>query len=163
MKAITIWQPWASLIAIGTKRFETRSWATSYRGPIAIHAALRPAHELDRQTSEAIARAFKDYTAIEDLPSYIAGLPHGAIVATADLVDCHPIRRNSEDDAIYIRDSERMFEYWLSPTDSEYLFGNWLPGRYAWELANMQMLDAPIPAKGQQGLWNWEWEGERQC
>ena len=42
MKAITIWQPWASLLASGRKRYETRSWATTYRGPIAIHAAKRP-------------------------------------------------------------------------------------------------------------------------
>jgi hypothetical protein len=41
MKAITIWQPWASLKACGAKEFETRSWATSYRGPIAIHAAAK--------------------------------------------------------------------------------------------------------------------------
>lgn len=39
MKAITIWQPWASLIACGVKQYETRSWPTKYRGPIAIHAA----------------------------------------------------------------------------------------------------------------------------
>ena len=39
MKAITIWQPWATLLPLGVKLYETRSWATSYRGPIAIHAA----------------------------------------------------------------------------------------------------------------------------
>ena len=42
MKAITVWQPWASLLVSGRKRYETRSWATTYRGPIAIHAAKRP-------------------------------------------------------------------------------------------------------------------------
>ena len=41
MKAITLWQPWASLIACGAKKYETRSWATRYRGPIAIHAAKK--------------------------------------------------------------------------------------------------------------------------
>lgn len=41
MKAITIIQPWATLIAIGAKRFETRSWATTHRGPIAIHAGKK--------------------------------------------------------------------------------------------------------------------------
>lgn len=41
MKALTIWQPWATAIAIGAKRIETRSWETHYRGPIAIHAAAR--------------------------------------------------------------------------------------------------------------------------
>ncbi|KXG09931.1 hypothetical protein AT864_01491 [Anoxybacillus sp. P3H1B] len=38
MKAITIKQPWATLIALGEKKFETRSWKTNYRGKIAIHA-----------------------------------------------------------------------------------------------------------------------------
>ena len=38
MKALTITQPWATLIAIGAKRFETRGWSTPYRGPLAIHA-----------------------------------------------------------------------------------------------------------------------------
>ncbi len=41
MKALTLWQPWASLIAIGAKSIETRSWATPYRGRLAIHAAAR--------------------------------------------------------------------------------------------------------------------------
>lgn len=41
MKAITTWQPHASLIAIGAKPIESRSWRTQYRGPLAIHAAKR--------------------------------------------------------------------------------------------------------------------------
>ena len=39
MKAITVWQPWATLLATGQKHNETRSWKTSYRGEILIHAA----------------------------------------------------------------------------------------------------------------------------
>lgn len=38
MRALTLHQPWATLVAIGAKRVETRSWATTYRGPVAIHA-----------------------------------------------------------------------------------------------------------------------------
>lgn len=38
MKALTLHQPWASLVALGVKTIETRSWGTSYRGPLAIHA-----------------------------------------------------------------------------------------------------------------------------
>lgn len=41
MKAISLWQPWASAMALGSKRIETRHWATSYRGTLAIHAAKR--------------------------------------------------------------------------------------------------------------------------
>lgn len=39
MRAITLTQPWSSLVARGQKKIETRSWQTSYRGPLAIHAA----------------------------------------------------------------------------------------------------------------------------
>jgi hypothetical protein len=41
VKALTLWQPWASLVALGVKSIETRSWSTSYRGPLAVHAAKR--------------------------------------------------------------------------------------------------------------------------
>lgn len=42
MKCISLWQPWASYVAYGMKRFETRHWRTNHRGPLAIHAARRP-------------------------------------------------------------------------------------------------------------------------
>ena len=41
MKAITVWQPWAGALAAGIKENETRSWATKYRGPLAIHSAMK--------------------------------------------------------------------------------------------------------------------------
>lgn len=41
MKTLSLWQPWASLVALGIKTIETRSWSTKYRGPLAIHAARR--------------------------------------------------------------------------------------------------------------------------
>jgi hypothetical protein len=41
MKAVSLWQPFASLIYTGAKKIETRSWPTNYRGPLAIHAARK--------------------------------------------------------------------------------------------------------------------------
>ena len=41
MKAISLWQPWATAIAVGAKRIETRHWPTKHRGPLMIHAAKR--------------------------------------------------------------------------------------------------------------------------
>jgi hypothetical protein len=41
MKAISLWQTWATPVAIGAKRFETRDWSTKHRGPIAIYAAKK--------------------------------------------------------------------------------------------------------------------------
>lgn len=39
MKAITIKQPWASLIVHGIKDIENRTWLTHFRGRVLIHAA----------------------------------------------------------------------------------------------------------------------------
>ena len=69
-----------------------------------------------------------------------ADMPRGAIVATGELVDC--IRITPE------------FVATLSP--DELALGDYTPGRYAWKLANVKRLPEPIPAKGKQGLWNWE-------
>ena len=137
MKALTIIQPWASLIACGAKRFETRSWSTKYRGQVAIHAGLKAAYEFDNETCRAISSAFKDYAEIEDLSDFISELPHGAFIAIAELVDCQPTNH-------------------LNPSEAEYLFGDWTPGRYAWEFINVRRFQVPIPTRGFQGLWNWD-------
>lgn len=45
MKALSVKQPWAYLIIHGGKDIENRSWQTSYRGPLLIHAGQRPDRE----------------------------------------------------------------------------------------------------------------------
>lgn len=96
MKAITIRQPWASLIALGIKQVETRSWSTKHRGRIAIHAGLRDGfmagqygrgHSSD---SNALWRLKNpcDLREGEDGFDVIGTAPLGVIVATAKLVDC---------------------------------------------------------------------------
>lgn len=177
MKALTIWQPWASLLACGAKIFETRSWATRYRGQIAIHAAKTWCHryscEVDGDIfAPAVDAAlwpgvdFHDYACEYD--TWEEELPRGAIIAIAELVGCWHIVHNpgtNIDIAKHIPvGAESMtndkhapgFGDYFVPTEQEMLFGNWTPGRYAWEIANVKVLDTPIPAKGAQGLWNWE-------
>ena len=79
MKAISLWQPWASAMALGLKRNETRSWETLVRGPIAIHAA---------KGFPQYARTFaSEEKSFVRLPSFI---PLGAIVATARLGRVEP-------------------------------------------------------------------------
>lgn len=139
MKAITIYQPWASLIAIGAKEFETRSWSTSYRGPIAIHAAKNDNFNtefnkiFDSITAGHMIRAFNQAGELKAFKN----MPLGCIVAVAELVDV--IKTDN-----------------FIPSHQERLFGDWSFGRYAWKLANVTMLTDPAPARGKQGLWNWE-------
>lgn len=124
MKAISLWQPWASAIALGHKRIETRHWFTNYRGPLAIHAAKRWTREqIDFARSErALAR----------LPEQ---LPLGAIVATCRLVDV----QCSEELAPQVSALER-------------LYGNFAPGRFGWILEDITPLAIPVPFTGKQGF-----------
>lgn len=135
MKAITVWQPWAGALAAGIKENETRSWATKYRGPIAIHAAMREVFDGLALIQVPIALKIK-----EALRCEWADMPRGAIIATGELVDCIKITPE--------------FVATLSP--DELALGDYTLGRYAWKLANVKRLPEPIPAKGKQGLWSWE-------
>lgn len=135
MKAVSIWQPFPTLIIIGAKEYETRSWYTSYRGPIALHAAKKPIKEVMRMISPETQHLMRETifeTRLEDLPL-------GAIVATAELVACHKITPT------FVRQ--------LSSYEIE--FGDFSFGRYAWELQNVRALSEPIPAVGHQGFWDW--------
>lgn len=136
MKAITLWQPWASLMAIKAKQYETRSWATTYRGPLAIHAAAKsPQAELELCEIEP----FKSVLHRAGIVS-ANELPFGAIIAVATMAEC-----------IYI--NEEFIHTIMGTTECE--FGDFEIGRYAWRLENVRRI-MPIPAKGRQRLWNWE-------
>lgn len=143
MKALTIWQPWASLIACGAKRYETRSWAAKYRGPIAIHAAKKDISEVLRILPVSLAQKMKKVIGAE-----LRELPTGVVIATAELVNVWSIAYHP---GTYIP----LLGDYLVP-EKETAFGDWTPGRYAWELVNVKMLPEPIPTKGKQGLWNWK-------
>lgn len=132
IKAITIYQPWATLKAKGIKRYETRSWKTSYRGPIAIHAG---GEVFSRYIISVNALAIMNKVpGFEDLKE----LPRGAVIAVGNLIACHKM--------------DKPFQDTLS--DDERAMGNFGIGRYAWEFADLVECE-PIPAKGKQGLWSW--------
>jgi len=140
MKAITIWQPWATLIAIGAKRFETRSWPTKHRGPLAIHAAKKV--DVEACKEEYIQSVLLEHG------YHIDNLPTGEIVAISTLKDCVKSVDTWTDG--YVLENG---VYVYSP---EYELGDFTPGRFAWELTDTKQLQESIPAKGQQGLWDWE-------
>lgn len=136
MKAISIWQPWATLIAIGAKRMETRSWSTTYRGPLAIHASKKWTPELARLATE---HPFRQHLIGHDLP-------RGAIVAVAELVAVYQVGHG------FIWSDGTPKVCMPMPEVRELLFGDFSPGRYAWVLDKVRMLSKPILASGAQGL-----------
>jgi ASCH domain len=87
MKALSVRQPWAWLIVQGTKRVENRTWPTSYRGPLCIHAGL--------SRSDYHGPDEDDYG--EDIPEL--GPEHfGALVGLVTLVDCVPVEDVEDQD-----------------------------------------------------------------
>ncbi len=134
MKAITLTQPWASLVAIRAKKIETRPWNTNYRGPLAIHAA---------KEMNAVARAcyhkpmFCEALAAKGILN-LEDLPLGVVIAICKLIAVHPITRFTE-----------------VPIDPEFSFGDYRWGRYMFILENIERFPHPIPARGALNLWEW--------
>jgi hypothetical protein len=156
MKVLTLTQPWATLVAIGAKHIETRRWSTSYRGPLAIHAAKGLGPVGGKQGLLSLCRSDPFRSVL--LAAGILGtpaLPLGAIVAVCELRGCRIIGQELNGDATIAADD--MFS-WTPILGNERAFGNYAPGRYAWLLASVRALPEPIPAKGALGLWNYEGE-----
>ena len=151
MKALTLTQPWATLVAIGAKRIETRSWSTRYRGPLAIHAAKKYPYEARHFTTEHVC-----YEAIGGNGlGWTPILPLGAVVATCNLIDCVQMRvMNYGLDAQPAGILGPYTEMLNGCHERE--FGDYAPGRYAWILRDIKRLSKPIPAKGMLGLWEWD-------
>ena len=156
MRALTLTQPWASLVAIGAKQIETRSWSTRYRGPLAIHAGAGLGPVGGNQGLNALVANEPFWSILSAAGCTFGrrtptGLPMGAIVATCDLIGCVSTELY---DSVHYRD-----EAWQVPPGNmsyEYSFGDYSPGRYAWLLANIKALPEPIPCKGALGLWNYK-------
>lgn len=155
MKTLTLTQPWASLVAVGAKHIETRSWRTAYRGPLAIHAAKGFPGEAKRFCEALLVQQSLLWTIrsdIKTLPERIAELPTGCVIATCDLMDCKEILK----DMPPCLPTFYQGRYMVPPPAPELHFGNYEAGRYGWLLENAKMLPEPIPAKGALSLWEWE-------
>ena len=128
MKVISIIEPYATLIKNGTKKIETRSWKTDYRGKIYIHAS-----------STRIPKEYRNNKDVANLVDFNK-LNFGNIICSCDLVDC-------------VLMTEEFIEE-IKKNNIEYICGFYEKGRYAWILDNIKVLDKPIPAKGHLGIWD---------
>lgn len=155
MKALTLTQPWATLVAIGAKKIETRSWNTYYRGPLAIHAAKGIAGMDVREYAWLCMRAEPFRSALFAAGYTLASmLPRGVVVATCALVSVIPTVQFQQS-PVWEWDGPDGRQYHYELTKDEMQFGDYSPGRYAWLLADVTALASPVPARGALGLWEW--------
>lgn len=94
IRTLTLWQPWASLVALGVKTIETRSWSTRHRGPLYIHAAARHPTFDDMRVVASNLDAWNAWMAaglVRNVGVMHTG-PLGAIVARCTVTDVYEVQ-----------------------------------------------------------------------
>lgn len=137
MKAFTVYQPFAFAIVAGIKPHETRPRRTNIRGRVAVHAGMKEIDAVLKRCSEEYRE--KIIQLQHESPFIDNVLYRGGIIGTVEIVGCVPVE-----------------EVVNRLTERERLLGDYSPGRFAWVLKDPIMFDEPIPARGQQGWWEWE-------
>lgn len=139
MKAITLWQPWASLIQHGFKTIETRGhdhfkWLKGQR--IAIHAGKRmdEADALEMILDCAGPRIDGERLDEDALARMVRRAPLGAVVCTALVKDAR----------------------WLTETDSRAACADCDETRFGLVLDEVEEIIPPVVCAGHQGVWEWE-------
>ncbi len=132
MYALSLYEPWATLVMLGEKEFETRSFSVKHRGPLLIQSSKRTddLKEIFRQSRNA----YREVLTAHGLTSP-ADFHLGHALGIVDIVDCLPTDQVRD----YISTNERAF-------------GNYAPKRFAWKLDHIRRFETPIPMKGMQGL-----------
>lgn len=131
MRAISLWQPWASAVVLGFKRFETRGKLTHCRGPLLIHAAQTKEHVLYMRTV-----GIKDVFANHGI-SESSQLPLGRIIGIVNLDGCQKVEE--------VRDEISALEFAL---------GDYRDGRFAWPLSGPKRFAEPFAFKAGQFFFN---------
>ena len=137
-RAITLTQPWATLMAIGAKKFETRSRPSSFRGWLAVHAAKSwPQECVDLASWTEFRRALYDdgpwkFT-IADIRWML-----GRVLAVVHVVAC--VRTDTLTPGMY------------EVSKRERAFGDYTPGRYYYVTDAVRRLREPFAARGFQSI-----------
>lgn len=180
MRAITLHQPWASLMAEGIKWIETRGrahpWSSAVGDTIAIHAAVRTPTEAKvgryQVWNESGYVWWLDGREGNPHLDDVIALRFGAVLATARLTAVVPIVDGDYHGADrYVYDGQPsgnlvLFEktepphvggYWRNTDVTDQRpYGDFTPGRFALLFDDVVKLEEPVPARGYQGLWTWD-------
>lgn len=138
MKAISLWEPWATAMALGVKQNETRSWLTDYRGDLLICAAAKPVDDWGNELWHEYVKGLSD-------PQPLAP---GCALAIVEVFDCVQ--------------SEYFAAPGVAPADGqrpltilEAGLGDYTAGRWVWLTRNPRRLAWPPPSvKGRQRFFN---------
>jgi activating signal cointegrator 1 len=137
IKAISLWQPWASLWLSPNKLHETRHWATPHLGPLLVHAAKKFVKDVDSELEDILSSEFGGHWGMD--------LPTGALLGMVDLVDCMPTDKIYRDDHCDLTSDER----------TDMACGDFAEGRFGWKRGPVySIFRKPVAFCGRQGLFN---------
>jgi hypothetical protein len=139
VKVLSMIQPWATLLVHGETLYETRSWKTRYRGPLAIHASQKVDKQVCKHELIRSLLAKNGYTE--------QTLPTGFILATSELTNCYQV--------IEANNMSAILDCGQAVTGDDFLLGDYSAGYFAWEIVSFRLLKPYIPAKGKLGLWEY--------
>lgn len=130
MLGISVWQPWASLIAVGAKRYETRGW------PVPASLIGKRLAICSSKTAEGLQTSAQDqeFWRLCGRRFGRRPVPMGAVVAVVTVADCISTTAPA---ARRVGKRER-------------LAGDWSEGRWAWMLEDVRLLATPVPVLGSQ-------------
>lgn len=157
MKLLCLTQPWASLMAIGAKTWETRGWGTPYRGEIAIAATKGFPEDCKELSRSQPFRQALDAGGIYS-PAHLSDVL-GHILCVVDLRWIAKVTLNSlrwPTPEAWFEEAARqqlaMGDQGCPAGEHERHFGNYLHGRSIWMTNNLRRLATPVPVVGHQGL-----------
>lgn len=150
MKALSLWQPWASLVAFGAKKYETRGWHTTHRGPLLIHASKRFARD---EKDLCLEEPFESALVAGGIKA-LSEMPLGVLLCRVTMVDCLLIPEGTPSAEKLFGDGVMVRGVKLPPDGDERDFGNYTAGRFAWIFQDVELLPTPLPCKGMQGLFD---------
>lgn len=137
MRAISLWQPYASLWCSDDKEHETRHWPTPYRGWLLVHAAKKLVSDCGEELDGITVDRFG--------PHWRAALPRGAIIGAVKLINC--------------KRTEDLLKEWGCPPEPipmrhwiDAQCGDFGDGRYAWERGEFLVFSKPVPYRGMQSF-----------
>jgi hypothetical protein len=153
VKALSLWQPWATLVMLGAKRLETRSWPTTHRGPLFIHASSKTSRELIELCHE---EPFCTALRAGGIARW-QDLPRGGFLGVVKLVDVRQMAgRGFPGSHVVAVDPRGEALPWLEepPAEPERSFGRYEAGRFAWYLEEPRAFDRAVPYRARQRLFN---------
>ena len=141
--ALTLHQPWATLIALGIKTIETRSWPPP-RAVIGRRLAIHAGRTIDPNPGSAVLAALRAHYG----QGWPGAIPKGAVVACVTVKAARQVAGADARRPRYVRTKEGP----VLPVDP---YGDFSVGRWLWLLDDVAPLEPPAPASGRQRIWYW--------